>query len=53
MIHDNHDNTCTICNECNEYVKIYVLKMDVHTLVRFLIFSDRTPLFYLIELNNN
>ena len=27
--------------------------MDVRTLVRFLIFSDRTPLFYLIELNNN
>ena len=37
----------------NEYVKIYVLKTDVHTLVWFLIFSDRTPLFYLIELNNN
>ena len=27
--------------------------MDVCTFVRFLIFSDRTPLFYLIELNNN
>ena len=37
----------------NEYVKIYVLKTDVRTFVRFLIFSDRTPLFYLIELNNN
>ena len=37
----------------NEYVKIYVLKTHVRTLVWFLIFSDRTPLFYLIELNNN
>ena len=37
----------------NEYVKIYILKTDVCTLVQFLIFTDRTPLFYLIELNNN
>ena len=37
----------------NEYIKIYILKMDVRTLVQFLIFTDRTPLFYLIELNNN
>ena len=37
----------------NEYIQIYILKMDVCTLVRFLIFSDRTPLFYLIQLNND
>ena len=33
--------------------KFYILKMDICILVRFLIFHDRTPLFYLIKLNHN
>ena len=39
-------------NIVNTY-KFYVLKMDVNTLVWFLIVHDRTSLFYLIKLNDN